>query len=134
MVAVSPEQPSHGSAPRPCALPAGVHRVLAALYDAVVDAVFHVRAVVRVVGKESGIVRFILGEEQRHLAFAGEDEFTQQRSVAATALVPTAASICLRFGFPGALLDSAIHDAQSFRNQSVGSRCSSAASGPRWPP
>jgi len=30
-----------------------------------------------------------------------------------------------------ALLDSAIHDAQSFRNHSVGRRCSSAASGPR---
>ena len=61
------------------ALLVGVHRVLMALYHAVVDAVFDVRAVVRIVGKESGIVRFILGKEQRHLAFAGKDEFTQQR-------------------------------------------------------
>src|SRR5208282_1975217 len=51
--------------------------------------------------------------------------------VAATALVPAAAAICLRFGFSAARLDSAIHDAQSFRNQSVGRRCSSAESGPR---
>jgi len=35
------------------------------------------------------------------------------------------------FGFSGDRLDSEIHAAQSFRNQSVGSRCSSAASGPR---
>ena len=57
----------------------GIHCTLIALYHAVVDAVFHVRAVVRIVGKESGIIRFILGKEQRHLAFAGKNEFTQQR-------------------------------------------------------
>src|SRR5512134_2349338 len=51
--------------------------------------------------------------------------------VAATALVPAVALICLRFGFLAALLDLAIHDAQSLRNQSVGRRCSSAVSGPR---
>ena len=49
----------------------------------------------------------------------------------ARALVPAAALTCLRFGFSGDRLDPAIQDAQSLRNQSVGSRCSSAASGPR---
>ncbi len=57
----------------------GVHRVLTALYHEVVDAVLDIRADVRIVGKESGIVRFILCKKQRHLAFAGNDEFTQQR-------------------------------------------------------
>ena len=41
------------------------------------------------------------------------------------ALTPAAVLICLRFGFTAALLDSAIHCDQSFRNQSVGNRCNS---------
>ena len=51
--------------------------------------------------------------------------------VAATALVPATAGICFRLGFSAALFDSAIHDAQSLRNHSVGRRCSSAGAGPR---
>jgi hypothetical protein len=45
--------------------------------------------------------------------------FFRRRIFAATALVPAAVAICLRFGFSAALLDSAIHDAQLFRNHSV---------------
>ena len=48
---------------------------------------------------------------------------------AATELAPAGPSICASFGFfPG----FAIQDDQSFRNHSVGRRCSSAASGPRF--
>ena len=61
------------------ALLSGVHRALIALYHAVVDAVLYVGALVLLSGKEPLVVRFVLGEEQRHLAFAGKDEFTQQR-------------------------------------------------------
>ncbi len=53
------------------------------------------------------------------------------RAIWTAALVSGAALICLRLGFSSARLDGAIHGAQSLRNQSVGSRCSSAASGPR---
>jgi hypothetical protein len=45
--------------------------------------------------------------------------FFRRRIFATTALVPAAVAICLRFGFSAALLDSAIHDAQLFRNHSV---------------
>ncbi|OPY90220.1 MAG: hypothetical protein A4E73_02606 [Syntrophaceae bacterium PtaU1.Bin231] len=57
----------------------GVHRALIAFDDAVVDAVLDVRAVVRTARKEPGIVRFILGKEQRRPAFAEEDEFPELR-------------------------------------------------------
>ena len=61
------------------ALLAGVHRVLLALHHAVVDAVLDVGALVLLPGEKPLVVCFVLGEEQRHLAFAGKDEFTQQR-------------------------------------------------------
>ena len=61
------------------ALLLGVHRVLMALHHAVVDAVLDVRALVLLPGKQPLVVGFVLGEEQRHLAFAGKDEFTQHR-------------------------------------------------------
>ena len=57
----------------------GVHRALIALHHAVVDAVLDVGALVLLPGEKPLVVRFVLGEEQRHLAFAGKDEFTQQR-------------------------------------------------------
>ena len=60
------------------ALLAGVHRALLALHHAVVDAVLDVGALVLLPEKPL-VVCFVLGEEQRHLAFAGKDEFTQQR-------------------------------------------------------
>jgi hypothetical protein len=50
---------------------------------------------------------------------------------AATALEPNGGSICRTLGFTAARFDGPIHADQSFRNHSVGKRCSSAASGPR---
>ncbi len=47
------------------------------------------------------------------------------------AVTPVSVLTWFIFGFTSALLDSAIQSDQSFRNQSVGNRCSSAASGPR---
>ena len=61
------------------ALPAGVHGILAAVDDAVVDAVLHVRALVLLPRKESLVVGFVLGEQQRNVAFAGKDELTERR-------------------------------------------------------
>ena len=61
------------------ALLLGVHRVLMALHHAVVDAVLDVGALVLLPGKQPLVVGFVLGEEQRRVAFAGEGEFTQQR-------------------------------------------------------
>ena len=52
------------------AVPLGVHRLLATLDHVVVDAVLEVRARVRVVEVELGVVGRVLGEEQRRLAFA----------------------------------------------------------------
>ena len=60
-------------------LPAGVHGILAAVDDAVVDAVLDVRALVLLSRKEPLVVRFVLGEEQRHVAFARQDELTEHR-------------------------------------------------------
>ena len=60
------------------ALLAGVHRLLPALYHAVVDAVLDVGALVRLPEKQR-VVGFVLGEEQRHFTFAEKGEFTQQR-------------------------------------------------------
>ena len=57
----------------------GVHCALIALYHAVVDAVLDVRALVLLPGEKPLVVRCVIGEEQRHLAFAGKDELTQQR-------------------------------------------------------
>ena len=58
----------------------GVHCALIALHHAVVDAVLDVRTLVLLLsGEKPLVVRLVLGEEQRHLAFAGKDEFTQQR-------------------------------------------------------
>ena len=61
------------------ALLAGVHSSLVPLHHAVVDAVLDVGALVLLPGEEQLVVRFVLGEEQRHVAFAGEGELTQQR-------------------------------------------------------
>ena len=61
------------------ALLAGVHRILVPLHHAVVDAVLDVRALVLLPGEEPLVVRFVLGEEQRHVAFAGKGELTEQR-------------------------------------------------------
>ena len=61
------------------ALLAGVHRVLVALHHAVVDAVLDVGALVLLPGEEPLVVGFVLGEEQRHVAFAGKDELTEHR-------------------------------------------------------
>ena len=57
----------------------GVHRSLAALDHEVVDAVLDVRGDIGLAGKEPFVVRRVLGEEQRHLSFAGKDELAQQR-------------------------------------------------------
>ena len=59
------------------ALLAGVHGALVALHHAVVDAVLDVGALVLLPGEKPLVVCFVLGEEQRHLAFAGKDEFTE---------------------------------------------------------
>ena len=59
-------------------LPGGVHRTLAAVDHAVVDAVLDVRAFVVLPRKEPHVVRFVLGEEQRHVALARQDELTEQ--------------------------------------------------------
>ncbi len=61
------------------ALFAGVHRIVVALHDAVVDGVPDVGALVLLPGEKQLVVCFVLGEEQRHIAFAGKDIFTQQR-------------------------------------------------------
>ena len=58
---------------------AGVHRALVALHHAVVDAVLDIGALVLLPGEKQLVVCFVLGEEQRHIAFAGKDVFTQQR-------------------------------------------------------
>ena len=61
------------------ALLAGIHRLLIpAVHHTVVDAVLDVGALVLLPEKPL-VVCFVLGEEQRHIAFAGKDEFTQQR-------------------------------------------------------
>ena len=52
------------------ALVVGIHRRLVTLNHIVVDAVFDVRAGVRVFRKEPLVVRFVLGKEQRHFAVA----------------------------------------------------------------
>jgi hypothetical protein len=44
-----------------------------------VDAVLNVGALVLLPREEPLVVCFVLGEKQRHIAFAGKDEFTQQR-------------------------------------------------------
>ena len=59
------------------ALLAGVHGILPAVDDAVVDAVLDVRALVLLPRKEPLVVGFVLGEQQRHVAFAGRDELTE---------------------------------------------------------
>jgi hypothetical protein len=114
-----------------CKIPRFCLVTLIALYHAVVDAVLDVRALVLLPAEKPLVVRCVIGEEQRHLAFARKDELTQQRMGCQNRARAHAASICLRFGFSAALLDSAIHDAQSLRNHSVGS---SAGSGPGWLP
>ena len=59
------------------ALLAGVHRALVALHHTVVDAVLDVGALVLLPGEKPFVVCFVLGEEQRHLAFAGKDKLTR---------------------------------------------------------
>ena len=61
------------------ALLSGIHRALIALYHAVVDAVLDVGGVVFLSGEEPLVVRFVFGEEQRHLAFAAEGVLPQHR-------------------------------------------------------
>ena len=53
----------------------GVHRVLFALHHVVVDAVLGVWTLVLLSGKKPLVVCFVLCEEQRHITFAGQDEF-----------------------------------------------------------
>jgi hypothetical protein len=98
-----------------------VHCALIALYHAVVDAVLDVGALVLLPGEKALVSRCIICEEQWHLAFARKDELSPANGLPQPALAP-AASIRLRFGFLAALLDSAIHEAQSFRNHRVGRR------------
>ena len=47
-----------------------IHRIVAAVHHTVVDAVFDVTALVCGAGKQPLVIRFVLGEEQRHFAFA----------------------------------------------------------------
>ncbi len=60
------------------ALLVGVHRLLPSLYNAVVDAVLDIRALVWMSEKQF-VICFVLGKKQRHIAFAGKNVFTQQR-------------------------------------------------------
>ncbi len=57
----------------------GVYRALVALHNAIVDAIFDVEALVHLPGEKQFVVCFVLGEEQRHIPFAGKDVFTKQR-------------------------------------------------------
>ena len=59
------------------ALLAGIHRVLSAVHHTVIDPVFDVGALVRG-AEQPRMVGFVLGEEQRHLAFARKDECPQR--------------------------------------------------------
>jgi hypothetical protein len=49
----------------------------------------------RVLGKQPSVVRVVFGEKQRHVAFAGKNEFAQRGCVAATALVLVPFRDCL---------------------------------------
>src|SRR4029077_7787532 len=60
------------------ALLARVHRAMSDLHDIVVDAVPGVGTLVLLPQEKPLVVCFILGEEQRHIAFAGKDQITQQ--------------------------------------------------------
>ena len=55
------------------ALLAGVHHTLVALHHVLVDAVLDVGALVLLPGEKPLVVCFVLGEEQRRIAFAGKD-------------------------------------------------------------
>ena len=52
------------------ALLAGIHRLLPALHHVVVDAVLDIGALVLLPVEQPLVVGFVLGEEQRHIAFA----------------------------------------------------------------
>src|SRR6185369_16685118 len=56
----------------------GIHRDLLGLDYTVVDAVLDVGTLV-LLPEKPFVVGFVFGEEQRHVAFAGKDVFTQQR-------------------------------------------------------
>ena len=109
---------------------AGFTLSLPAVDHELVDAVLDVGALALAPREEPLVVRLVLGEEQRDVALAVQRVLPEQgmrrrgRARARAAPRPARASASRR--------GLAIQDDQSFRNQSVGRRCSSAASGPRF--
>ena len=112
------------------AAPVGVDRRRLPVDHVVVDAVLDVGAGVRVAGKEPLVVGLVLGEQQRRRRRRTVQVVRPERPDASPRprSTPAGPSTCVSSGFSAG---RASHDDQVLRNQSVGSRCSSAASGPR---
>ena len=98
-----------------------VHYPRFALHHAVVDAIFNKRALVLLPGEKAAPWFVSFSGESSGTSLSHERMNSPSNGcVAAPTCLAGCPGICLRFGFLGVRLDSAIHDAQLLRNHIVG--------------